>query len=176
MRVIEMSDGFWKAYKRHFLLAELIISIFFTIGIMVLVHFLWSHELLKSWIITNRNTIYPLIATIGGTLLGFVITGVSIILAFSESEKLRLLKRSKQYKTIFTIYFSTIKYLAITTIIAIIGLVVNDDFSVIIFYFSIVIFYLLLWSVTISALRIWRCLWVLQSIVEIIHKNNEGMR
>jgi len=164
-----MSDGFWKPYKRHFLLAELIISIIFTIGIMVLVHFLWSHELLKSWIITNRNTIYPLIATIGGTLLGFVITGVSIILAFSESEKLRLLKRSKQYKTIFTIYFSTIKYLAITTIIAIIGLVVNDDFSV-------VIFYLLLWSVTISALRIWRCLWVLQSIVEIIHKNNEGMR
>ena len=164
-----MSDGFWKTYKRHFLLAELIISIIFTIGIMVLVHFLWSHELLKSWIITNRNTIYPLIATIGGTLLGFVITGVSIILAFSESEKLRLLKRSKQYKTIFTIYFSTIKYLAITTIIAIIGLVVNDDFSV-------VIFYLLLWSVTISALRIWRCLWVLQSIVEIIHKNNEGMR
>ena len=164
-----MSDGFWKAYKRHFLLAELIISIIFTIGIMVLVHFLWSHELLKSWIITNRNTIYPLIATIGGTLLGFVITGVSIILAFSESEKLRLLKRSKQYKTIFTIYFSTIKYLAITTIIAIIGLVVNDDFSV-------VIFYLLLWSVTISALRIWRCLWVLQSIVEIIHKNNEDRR
>jgi len=164
-----MSDGFWKPYKRHFLLAELIISIIFTIGIMVLVHFLWSHELLKSWIITNRNTIYPLIATIGGTLLGFVITGVSIILAFSESEKLRLLKRSKQYKTIFTIYFSTIKYLAITTIIAIIGLVVNDDFSV-------VIFYLLLWSVTISALRIWRCLWVLQSIVEIIHKNNEDRR
>ena len=160
-----MSDGFWKTYKRHFLLAELIISIIFTIGIMVLVHFLWSHELLKSWIITNRNTIYPLIATIGGTLLGFVITGVSIILAFSESEKLRLLKRSKQYKTIFTIYFSTIKYLAITTIIAIIGLVVNDDFSV-------VIFYLLLWSVTISALRIWRCLWVLQSIVEIIHNIN----
>jgi len=164
-----MSDGFRKPYKRHFLLAELIISIIFTIGIMVLVHFLWSHELLKSWIITNRNTIYPLIATIGGTLLGFVITGVSIILAFSESEKLRLLKRSKQYKTIFTIYFSTIKYLAITTIIAIIGLVVNDDFSV-------VIFYLLLWSVTISALRIWRCLWVLQSIVEIIHKNNEDRR
>ena len=164
-----MSDAFWKPYKRHFLLAELIISIIFTIGIMVLVHFLWSHELLKSWIITNRNTIYPLIATIGGTLLGFVITGVSIILAFSESEKLRLLKRSKQYKTIFTIYFSTIKYLAITTIIAIIGLVVNDDFSV-------VIFYLLLWSVTISALRIWRCLWVLQSIVEIIHKNNEDRR
>ena len=164
-----MSDGFWKPYKRHFLLAELIISIIFTIGIMVLVHFLWSHELLKSWIITNRNTIYPLIATIGGTLLGFVITGVSIILAFSESEKLRLLKRSKQYKTIFTIYFSTIKYLAITTIIAIIGLVVNDDFSV-------VIFYLLLWSVTISALRIWRWLWVLQSIVEIIHKNNEDRR
>jgi len=48
-------------------------------------------------------------------------------------------------------------------------LVVNDDFSV-------VIFYLLLWSVTISALRIWRCLWVLQSIVEIIHKNNEDRR
>ena len=168
MRGIEMNEELWKAYKRHFLLAELIISIIFTIILMCLVEIFWSQESLKNWITINRGTIYPLIATIGGTLLGFVITGVSIILAFSESEKLRLLKRSKQYKTIFTVYFSTIKYLAITTILAIIGLVVNDNLS-------ILLFYLLILSVTVSIFRIWRCLWILQSIVEIIHKNNENM-
>jgi len=168
MRVTDMSN-MEKFYKKHFLLAELLLSMIFTVLVLIIIQRLWSPETLEKWINTNKEDIYPLVATIGGTLLGFVITGVSIILAFSESEKLRLLKRSKQYKTIFTIYFSTIKYLAITTVVAIIGIVINDNLA-------ILIFYLLLWLVVISSLRIWRCIWILESIVEIIHKSDEGIR
>lgn len=157
-----------KFYKRHFLLAELLLSIIFTILVLIIIQQLWSPEALEKWINTNKEDIYPLVATIGGTLLGFVITGVSIILAFSESEKLRLLKRSKQYKTIFTIYFSAIKYLAITTVVAVIGIAINDNLA-------ILMFYLLLWSVVISSLRIWRCIWILESIVKIISKSEKAL-
>ncbi len=158
-----MIERIWKVYKRHFLLAELIISIFIILATVYVTGCLCPQRSLENWITSNRSTIYPLVATISGTLLGFVITGVSIILAFSESDKLRLLKRSKQYRTIFTIYFSAIKYLALATVVAIVGLAVNDNLVTLMFY-------LLLWSILISALRIWRCLWILWNIVEIIYK------
>lgn len=155
-----------KTYNRNFLKAELLISVAFSILFILVIKYFWSYEIIGEWISANRKEIYPLIATIGGTLLGFVITGVSIIIAFSESEKLRLLKQSKQYKTIFEIYFSTIRYLAITTMLPILGMIINDGLSVYILYF-------LIWSVIISSFRMWRCLWILESIVEIMHKNYE---
>lgn len=155
--------GIWKEYKRHFLAAEFLISIAFALIIIFFVRSFWSYEAIISWISANKKEVYSLIASIGGTLLGFVITGISIIIAFSESEKLKLLRKSKVYNTIFDIYFSTIRYLAVTTIIPIIGLVVNEG--------EIYILYLLIWSIIISSLRIWRCIWVLENIVKIIHEN-----
>jgi hypothetical protein len=152
----------WKKYKRHFLEAELLISVAVALIIIFYTRSIWSNSDTTSWISANKKEIYPLIASIGGTLLGFVITGVSIIIAFSESEKLRLLKESTQYKTIYDIYFSTIRYLAIATVTPIIGMIVNNG--------AIYILYFLIWSIIISSLRIWRCIWVLENIVEIIQK------
>jgi len=91
MRGTDMSN-MGKVYKRHFLLAELLLSVIFTVLVLIIIQWLCSPETLEKWIDVNKEDIYPLVATIGGTLLGFVITGVSIILAFSESEKLKLLK------------------------------------------------------------------------------------
>ncbi len=155
-----------KEYKRHFLFADLVVSVLISLIFIFSINFTWSSETIAAWISANKKEIYSLIATIGGTLLGFVITGVSIIIAFSESEKLRLLKQSKQYKTIYDVYFSTIRFLAITTVVPIIGIIINDGEAVLILYF-------LIWSVLISSFRIWRCIWVLESIVEILHKPNE---
>lgn len=158
--------GMIKKYKRHFLFADLIFSIVISILIIYFINSRWSYDVINIWIFTNKGDLYPLLATIGGTLLGFVITGVSIIIAFSESEKLRLLKHSNQYQTIFDIYFSTIKYLAITTGVTIFGLITSDKWAVIILY-------LIIWSTTISLFRIWKCVWVLESIVEIILNNGK---
>lgn len=164
-----MIEDIKKVYKRRFLKMEFLISIVISVLIVCVMEYTWSSETIGHWISENEKDIYPLIATISGTLLGFVITGVSILLAFSESEKLKLLKRTKQYKTIFDVYFSTIKYLAVTTIIAIFGILINNRLA-------IVTLYILIWSVIISSLRVWRCLWILESIVEVTHKNNEGIR
>lgn len=148
------------AYNRHFLDAELLLSGVICLFLIYLINRTWSSEIIREWIFANKREIYPLVATIAGTLLGFVITGVSIIIAFSGSEKLALLRKSPYFKTIFTIYFSTMKFLAITTIIAVSGIVVDDKWA-------IRIFYLLLWSVMISSFRIWRCLWILENIARI---------
>lgn len=149
-----------KEYKRRFLKFDLAISIVMSIIIIILYIKIVTIEALADWISINKANIYGLIATIGGTLLGFVITGASIIVAFSESEKLELLKKSKQYNTIFEIYFSTIRYLAIATIIAILGIIINS--------YSAIILYVLTWAIIISVMRLYRCLWILEKIVKII--------
>ena len=148
-------------YNRHFLDAELLLSGVICLFFIYLINRTWSSETIRGWIFANKREIYPLVATIAGTLLGFVITGVSIIIAFSGSEKLGLLRKSAHYMTVFTIYFSTMKFLALTTIVAVSGIVVDDKWA-------IRIFYLLLWSVIVSSFRIWRCLWILENIAKII--------
>lgn len=152
-----------KIYKRNFLNLELGLSILLGLGAIWLLSFVD----LNSWLQTNRTTIYSLIATISTTLLGFVITGVSVLIAFSESEKLKLLRESAQFETIFIVYFSTIKFLAITALLSIFGIIFST-------FFQNLILYLVVWSIIISSLRIYRCLWVLENIVKIFHKKGEG--
>lgn len=153
-----------KLYNRNFLIAEFLLSIVITLFGILLITSVLTSETIQNWISLNKKDIYPLIATIAGTLLGFIITGVSIILAFSESEKLRLLKKSKQYTTIYEIYFSTIKFLALSTAIPIFGIIVNDKWAD-------YVLYILIWSIIISSLRIWRCVWALENIIKLIHKS-----
>ena len=150
-------------YRKNFLLAELILS-FILVCLVYIYQGPQSHDVIVKWISLNKGEIYPLIATISGTLLGFVITGVSIIMAFTESGKLELLKKSKHYKTIYEVYFNTIKYLAFTTVISIVGLMIDSSWS-------IYVLYAIIWSVIISSLRLWRCVWILENVIEIITKS-----
>jgi len=160
-----------KSYKKHFLEWEFFVSLFVAIVVIMYINALCSSRDVEDWIIANKKSVYPLIATISGTLLGFVITGVSIIIAFSESEKLKLLKKSKQYKTIFEVYFSTIKFLALTTVMAVIGLILDDSRAMPFtnLDYNIGVSYIIFWLVIISSFRIYRCLWILENIVEIMH-------
>lgn len=153
--------------RKNFLFVELLLSLLITL-ILVLVSLVFgSKEDVLEWVLLKRSDFYPTIATIAGTLFGFVITGVSVILAFSnsKSKRIKMLKKSKHYETIFDIYFSTIRYLAFTTVIAIIGIMVIRSWVVLISFF------LLIWGVIISSFRLWRCLWVLEKIIKISSKN-----
>ena len=147
-------------YEKQFMAYELIISIVLSIVIIRFIFPIVFPETVESWLLVNKNEVYSLIASIAGTLLGFIVTGVSVILAFSESEKLRLLKKSRHYKTIFIVYFSTIKWLALTTLISIIWIFTD--------VFMLYSFYLLIFAITIASLRMARCVWILEAIVEIV--------
>ncbi|WP_321430507.1 hypothetical protein [uncultured Methanolobus sp.] len=147
-------------YEERFMFYEFIISIILSIAIFHFVFPIIFPDGVDSWLILNKKDIYSLLASIAGTLLGFVITGVSVILAFSESEKLKMLRKSKHYKTIFVVYFSTIRWLALTTILSIVWIFTD--------FLMTYAFYLLTWSVIISSLRIGRCIWILEAIVEIV--------
>jgi hypothetical protein len=157
-----------KQYNKNFLQMELILSILFAICVIYILNYLKSPDIIAYWLSQNKNNIYSLFASINGTMLGFVFTGMSIILVFTESEKLRRLKRSKHYKTIFIIYFSTIKYLGLATAVPILGIIFNNEYNM-------YLFYLIIWSIIISVLRIWRCMWVLESLIVISQNRNKNL-
>lgn len=150
-------------YERHFLFLELVLSIELAIIFMIALICHFTSEGLNEWLVQNSNTIYPLIVASSVTLLGFVMTGVAVLISFTESSKLDLFRKSKQFPTLFDIYFSTIKYLALCAILGILGIISN--------IFVIPIFGLIIWAIIIACLRIYRTLWVLENIILIVHKN-----
>ena len=150
-------------YERNFLLSDFITS-FVIIAISICIILIYSDNFdFEYWLIQRCSDFYSILATISGTLLGFVITGVAILLAFPSSERLNQLRKSKHYKEIYKAYFSAIKFLAITLIFAFIGLLCNESYTILIFYF-------VLWLMIISFLRVWRCYWILKNIIDIIEK------
>jgi uncharacterized membrane protein len=156
-------------YKKHFLLIEAIIPVVILIGLFILFSRYLTQDQVNTLLSNTEEKIYPVISIGAITLLGFIITGVSILITFTETPSLKPLKTSKQYSTLFKIYFSAIKHLAILTFLSGIGMLITQSLI------SQIIFYLVILFVLISTFRIWRCLWVLEQFIEITqsYKSNE---
>lgn len=150
----EIKTYYWNNLK----LSNIIIAFLLILIIRQAVEFNFASEL-SIIISTNKSGIYTIIATTSGTLLGFIITSISIIVIFIGSDKLKILIDAGFYDKLFGVYFDTIKFLAITTLIATIGM----------FYFNdIIYFYVVLFFVIISIFLFCACIWVLESLIKIL--------
>lgn len=149
-----------RLYRSHFLGFELILSLLAISIISYLFYEYIGFDILSSKLQGIRDMLYGTLAALSGALLGFVITGLSVLLTTNSNERMEQLKRSKHYKTIFTIFFSASKYLGIMFVISLISLIFDkDDHPV--YFLSMVS----LWSLLIVAFRLLRCIWVLEKIV-----------
>lgn len=150
-------------WRKHFLLVELFIACALT-AVLVAWSVLWGgRQYILDLICGNRSTIYGSLASLFGSLLGFIITAMSIIIGFSTSDRLALLRSSRHYKDLWNTFVSAIRFLGITTIFALIGLVFDRDASQ--------HFYLFIACLGLSMLcvfRVARCIWILEKIVKIL--------
>lgn len=146
-----------KMWKKHFLFFELIIS-FVLIGILI-----WFCDAKIDFILnTIRLQLYGTISGISGALLGFVIAGLSVLLAINDNEQIKILKASPYFKLIYGIFLSTSKYLAFTTIMPLLGMIIDTDTHP-----QKWVTYVIVWSLIISFLRLARCFWVLEKMIEL---------
>jgi hypothetical protein len=111
----------------------------------------------------NRAAIYGALATIFGSLLGFVITAVSILVGVWGVDKLTILRESKHATDLWRIFTSTTKWVGLATLVSLAGLVGDRDLKPIhaIMYATIVV-------VLIGTIRLCRCIWALERIVAIL--------
>jgi hypothetical protein len=129
---------------------------------------LWSERWSGSTIIDktldgNRAAVYGALASILGSLLGFVITAVSIVLGFSASEKLSVIRDSIHYPTLWRVYISAIRALAFATIVCIVALVLDRDKQI-----NHSIMYLAAFGCILATARVARCVWVLENIIKLV--------
>lgn len=156
-----------KLYRKYFLGFELILSIVLTLITICVIRHYYSIPLLVESLDGIRNSLYGALASLAGALLGFVITGLSVLLMSNSAEGIEKLKRSKHYSTIFYIFFSTSKYLSILLLVSLISLVLDKDSSPV-----VTLFFLTFWAFLIVVFRLLRCLWVLEKMVDLHTRNS----
>lgn len=149
-----------KWWEKNFLIAELILSIIIIVVAYYMINFLNLKTSLVLMVADIRQQLYGTIASVSGSLLGFVITGMSILLTMGESESIKRLKKSKHYPQIFKVYLSSGKFLALSTVLAITALIIDTNGTPKLWCTAFVG-----WAVLISVFRLLRCIWVLENMI-----------
>lgn len=140
--------------KKHLLLADAMLA-WTAIGTVILFLWLQGASLSEQFSVLdgNRASAYGAIASICGSLLGFILTAVSVIAAFVQMPRFSILKQSGQYRYLFTVYFNTIWCLAAGTVLSLTGLIFDKDASPV-----VVITILNLFTLALVSIRLWRCI------------------
>ena len=149
-------------YERHFLAMDLVGSMIIAAAVVVSFEYWFGTEMPANWLSSIRQSLYTTIITISISLVGFLIAGVSIILVFGQMPRMKLLKDSKQIHTVFSIYFKSIFWLAITALGSFVGLLVDSESAP-----FLPVAYVVMWLSTVSIIRVWRCIWVLKVLTRL---------
>jgi hypothetical protein len=150
-------------WRKYFLCVEWLIAVMLTI--IFVVWYIWfeGEAALSCFLNGNRPSIYGTAASIFGSLLGFAITATSIVLGFSTSDRLKVIRDSKQYSTLWKVFNSTIRALGIATIASFLALIFDRDQSPMPIFLYAVFF-----GATFSFFRLLRAIWVLENVIELI--------
>lgn len=150
-------------WRKNFLKVELAFSCFVSIVLIIW----WKYEngdrALLDIVNANRSQIYSTLASIFGSLLGFVITALSVVLGFSSSEKLSVIRNSVNYRQLWDVFTSTTRILGFTTLSWLAALFLDRE--------KLQRPWILLLCLAMSFLavaRLARTIWALERIVEII--------
>lgn len=152
-----------KWWRRYFLLVELCLAVALTAAFVVWYNRFGGQAYLSSFLQGNRAAIYGTAASIFGSLLGFVITATSIVLGFSTSDRLKVIRESKQYKTLWQVFSATIWALALATITSFLSLIFDRDSHHVPFLFFAAVF-----GAALAFFRLLRTIWVLENVIALI--------
>ncbi len=116
-----------RLWKEHFLLAEGGFALLLTVSFGIWYSSFGRASATSSLLSGNRATLYGTVASISGSLLGFVITATSIVIGFSATDRLAVVRERKQYPMLWRTFSATIRALALTTIVALLCLLLDRD-------------------------------------------------
>ncbi len=110
----------------------------------------------------NKDAIYGTLTALFGTLLGFCITAVSVVLGYVTSPRVAVMRESPRYQDLWGIFKSAIRVLGFSTVIALIGLFIDKGAL-----WASYMLYLVVFAGLLSAVRVARTIWVLEKIVQL---------
>lgn len=154
---------FRKWREKHLLLADFLIAAISSLAVIGLA--LWYSTPIELAQLFNgsRGPMYTTIAAITGSLLGFILTAMSIIAVFVQTPRFEKLQNAGGVKQIFRIYMSATRWLSFTTVWIIVAIVLDTDERNQLHVTAATAF-----IVTITAMRVFRCVWALEEIIEVV--------
>jgi hypothetical protein len=111
----------------------------------------------------NRGAIYGALASVFGSLLGFAITAVSVVIGFASHDRLAIIRQSRHYPTLWRVFFAAIRALGLATLVALAGLVLDRDNHP-----RDWVLYVTIFASFLAILRVARCAWVLENVIELV--------
>ncbi len=113
-----------KFAAKHFMASQTITSLLFFI-ILYFSSTTSLYETLKG----NRAAIYGAFAAIFGSLLGFVLTSMSVILTTLDQPRMRAFRNTSHYHTLWKVFTATIQALAVACLASLLALIFDRDTS-----------------------------------------------
>jgi hypothetical protein len=111
----------------------------------------------------NRPSIYSGIARLFGTVFGFALTAMSITLAFAQSPRLDILRRSRQWATLWRVFTRGIRVFVIVALLGLAGIIFDRDEQPLLLLTYTVAFFVLL-----AVIRLFRILWAFENLIAIM--------
>jgi hypothetical protein len=152
-------------YGRHFLWIELGLAVVLAALASIWIEKWGAMKTVDDTLNGNRAAIYTALASIFGSLLGFVITAASIIIGFSSSDRLAVVRQSRHYPMLWRVFVSSIRALALATLVSLVALVLDRDQAV-----HHLVLYFVIYATLLAVLRLARCVWVLENIIALISR------
>ena len=150
-------------WKVHFVGAELALAALVGVAFTVWVFALGGERPTNLLLAGNRAPIYGTLASIFGSLLGFTIAAVSIILGYASTDRMEIVRKSKPYATLWRVFVAAMRALAFVTVVALAGLIFDRDAAP-----APVILCLCVGTLTLAMLRLARCLWVFEQVIHLV--------
>lgn len=155
-----MGDTIRDWWEEEFLKREGWTAVVLTIAFGVWLYVFGGFQTLDGVLGHNRSDIYSAAATIFGSLLGFSIVLVSVVMTAVEAGRLRILRESQQYSTMWDVFLGTIRWLGVATVAALAALVFdrpeNPERWLVVVLFLTTAF---------AVARLLRSVWVLENII-----------
>ena len=158
-----------RLWRRYFLITEFWTAVVITLAFSLWIEWSGSDHVIEKVLKDNRGAVYGTIASILGALLGFVITTLALILTLSSHERLTLLTESPHYQTLWDVFTSTIRWLAIATAVVLLALMVDRESRPVPW-----IQYAAFGSLTLAMFRLGITLWFLEHVVRLITKPSKA--
>jgi hypothetical protein len=150
-------------WKKHFLVAELGLAILLGVAFDVWLKWFGGGTSASHYLNGGRASIYGAIASIFGSLLGFVIASISIVMGFATSDRLAILRQSTHYAQLWKVFTSATRVLGFTTLISLGGLIFDKDAHPLGILLSLCVA-----GVILSVMRVARCIWVLENLIDVL--------
>lgn len=150
-------------WKVHFLAAEFGVAVFIGLCFATWMILFGGASLVEETLKGNRSAVYGALASIFGSLLGFTITAVSIVLGYVANDRLAIIRNSRHYTTLWKVFTSTIRALGLATIVALAALILDRDTAP-----NRLFLYFCVWASTLAVLRLIRCLWALENVIGLV--------